>query len=68
MTERPADWGDGLRVDAETLLQVARGTTPPEMSDCPECGACAGVNIDCETCSAVALLWQGMFPREKEPN
>jgi hypothetical protein len=59
--ERPANWGNGHKVDSVMLMKVAREELPPEMSDCPECGACTGVNIDCDTCIAVGILWQGMF-------
>lgn len=54
----PKNWGNGYLPEAAMLARVAAGDLPPEMSDCPECGACPGANIDCGTCVAVGMLWE----------
>lgn len=35
----------------------------PALSGCPKCGACLGVNIDCDLCDTVMTAWRAVRER-----
>ena len=47
-------------IEAEELIVRC---VMPSLSGCPKCGACLGVNIDCDLCDAVISAWRSVRAR-----